>query len=86
MDEPLEIEIANHLASLLTGKGSLQEVREWFVPLSVDIEDSESRPAIELVYQIDGILAEASSASWSDADLREELVRVASPLVSLQHS
>jgi hypothetical protein len=86
MNEPLEIQIANHLADFLTGKRSLQEFREWFVPLSIVIEDSKNQPAIELAYRIDGILAEASSAGWSDAGLREELARVASPLISLQLS
>ena len=70
MNEPLETQIANHLAGYLTGKWSLQE----------------NQPAIELAYRIDGILAEASSAGWSDAGLREELARVASPLISLQLS
>jgi hypothetical protein len=84
VNEPLEIQIANHLAGFLTAKWSLQEFREWFVPLSIVIEDSKNQAAIELAYRIDGILAEASSARWSDADLREELARVASPLVSLQ--
>ena len=84
MNEPLEIQIANHLAGILTRKWSLQEFREWFVPLSIVIEDSKNEPAIELAYRIDGILAEASSAGWSDADLSEELARVTSPLVSLQ--
>jgi hypothetical protein len=84
MDEPLEIEIANRLAGFLAGKRSLQEFRDWFIPLSIDIEDSKNQPAIELAYRIDGILAEASSAGWSDADVRDERERITSHLVSVQ--
>lgn len=72
MNEPLESQIANRV-SQIGAKGSLDEFREWFVPISIRIEQSGSPRAIELSYEIDGILAEASSAGWCEDDLREEL-------------
>jgi len=55
---------------------SIDAFREWFVPLSLDIEQSGQPDAIELVHHIDGILAEASSAHWSDEDLRQEMADI----------
>lgn len=56
---------------------SIDAFREWFVPLSMDIEESGQSDAIELAHHLDGILAEASSARWSDEDLRHEMAGLA---------
>ena len=78
MHEPLEFQIANRI-SRIGMNDSLDSFREWFVPISIRVEQSGNRRAIELAYEIDGILAEASSAGWSEAELREELENAIRP-------
>ena len=80
MNEPLEVQIVDRL-SRLGARASLRAFREWFVPVSIDIEESGNALAVELVHHIDGILAEASSAGWSEADLCAELANAVRPLV-----
>jgi hypothetical protein len=59
---------------------SLDAFRAWFVPLSWNIEESGEPQAIQLAHHVFGILAEASSAGWTDEELHEEL---ASPSVAI---
>ena len=75
MSETIENQIRQKLWSYANEKVSLDEFRAWFVPLSWNIEDSREPQAIQLAHQIDGILAEASSADWTEADIYEELSR-----------
>jgi hypothetical protein len=56
---------------------SLDDFRAWFVPRSLAIEESGQAEAIELAHRLDGILAEASAAGWSEADLCQEIAGVA---------
>ena len=69
----LEAKILGRLLKYVAGLDSLESFEQWFVPISVDIERSGDARAIALVHRIDGILAEASSADWSQQALREEL-------------
>ena len=46
------------------------------MPLSWNIERNGEPQAIELAHHIDGILAEASSAGWSEDELLQELAEV----------
>jgi len=45
----------------------------WFYALSYSIESRETGRVVELVHEVEGILAESSSGGWSPADLRREL-------------
>jgi hypothetical protein len=72
----LRIPILMELRKCADQSLSLDAFREWFVPMSIDIEQSGQPDAIELVHHIDGILAEASSAHWSDEDLRQEMADI----------
>jgi hypothetical protein len=56
---------------------SLEDFRARFVSVSLDIEQSGQPEAIELAHHLEGILAEASSADWSENDLRQELADIA---------
>ncbi len=47
----LENQIRHQLERCVSGQGSLDEFRNWFVPISLDIEDSGQPGAIELVYR-----------------------------------
>ncbi|MGA3190079.1 MAG: hypothetical protein ABSF22_23475 [Bryobacteraceae bacterium] len=72
----LHLQILVELGKCVDQRVSLDTFRQWLVPRSFDIEQSGQADAIELVHHIDGILAEASSAGWSDADLRDEMAKV----------
>jgi len=82
MPLPLETEIAYALSNCVDKRLSLEEFQQWFVPISVDIESSGNQEAIDLVYRIDGVLAEASSGEWADKDILEELERILLPFDS----
>jgi hypothetical protein len=73
MDDHLENQIRKSLWECANGSMSLDDFRSWFVPLSWNIEESREPQAIELAHRIDGILAEASSAGWTEDELLEEL-------------
>lgn len=75
MNESIEDQIRKSLRELEMGHLSLDGFREWFVPISWNIERVGSFEAVELAHHIDGVLAEASSGNWTDTALREELVR-----------
>jgi hypothetical protein len=81
MAEPLEIQITHEAVRCIEGNSSLEQFREWFVPVSLDIETSANQSAIALAHRIDGILAEAASAKWSDSEIVDELARIVSPFV-----
>jgi hypothetical protein len=57
----------------VSSQDSLDLFREWFVPVSWDIEQTGDLEAKALAYRIDGLLGEASSAHWTDDQLRAEL-------------
>jgi hypothetical protein len=84
MSETVDSQIRQALWKYAEGKISLDDFRAWFVPISWNIEESHEPQAIQLTHQIDGILAEASSADWSESDIYEELSRLflASPLAA----
>jgi hypothetical protein len=52
---------------------SLEEFRDWFAPISVDVEQTDDHDVIQLVYQIDGVLSESSSGHWPLDVLLQEL-------------
>ncbi len=53
---------------------------EWFLHTSVD-RRFEDAVAEHMSNRIEGLLAEASHAGWSEQDLREELANAIRPLV-----
>lgn len=79
MADTTESQIRKALSACAEKRMSLDEFRAWFVPLSASIENSEEPDAVELAHQVDGILAEASSGSWTEDELFEELT---SPFVA----
>ena len=74
----LENQIRRELWRYANRQISFDDFLEWFVPISCGIEESGEADAVELAHQIDGILAEASSAGWSGEDIRMSL-RLANP-------
>lgn len=71
----LENQIRDVLAKYANRQMSFDSFLEWFAPISCNIEQSGDSDAIRLAHQVDGILAEASSADWSAEDIYEELSR-----------
>ena len=74
MDGHLQQQIYAHLLGLAKDELSVSDFVEWFVPLSCAVDGASED--LGLVYRLDGILAEASSAEWTDADVLEELLTV----------
>lgn len=75
----LEDQVRNQILQVSKMQLSLDSFREWFAPVAWNIEKSGNQSETNLVYQIEGILAEGSSGGWSDNDLREELVNAVVP-------
>jgi hypothetical protein len=69
----LHEEILSELRKCVDRSQSLDAFRQWFVPISWDIEQAGEGDAIALAHRLDGILAEASSAEWTDADLLHQM-------------
>jgi hypothetical protein len=62
------------LKNFLAGTISLDAFQKLYVPESIDIEESNDKETIDLVYLIDGILAEGVGR-WDEEELREELAK-----------
>ena len=73
MENSLDIEIRNKLASYLFGEISLQDFEDWFVPSSWNVIHSGNRAAVNLVYEIEPWLAEFSDGFWSEDELKRNL-------------
>jgi hypothetical protein len=66
-------ELVNRVDQYLGNDSSLGEFEAWFYDLAFDIERRWSGRVVDIAHQIEGILAEASSAGWSEAEIRSEL-------------
>jgi hypothetical protein len=56
---------------------ALEAFRDWFAPIAFGIEDDADASLLGLIHEIQGILAESSSASWPEEDLLYELQKIA---------
>jgi hypothetical protein len=79
----MEDRIRDHIVRCVAEQDSLDLFRQWFVPVSWDIEKTADVDAIALAYRVDGLLAEASSAAWTDEQLRYELANSVRPFEQL---
>jgi hypothetical protein len=70
MSKRLEQEIRSQLSGYLSGAASLAEFQEWFVPVFWTIQNSNDPQAEILANRIQGILSEASTSRWPEAELR----------------
>ena len=73
MDQPLTLEIQNHLARYLSGEITLEDFRKWFDVATWDAFDAATTAAQQLAGQIDLRLAEFSKGHWTESELREKL-------------
>lgn len=73
MNSSLDIEIREKLASYLVGNISLEDFEDWFVSSSWNVIQRENKNTIDLVYDIELILAEYSRGCWNDDELKQLL-------------
>jgi len=73
MNPLLENKIRDKLASYLLGEVSLEDFKDWFVPASWNVDHSNNRAAINMVYEIELRLAEYSNGYWSEDELKQLL-------------
>lgn len=71
MQTPLQQAIREQLRVYLAREQSLREFHEWFVPATLDVDDSGDPAAIDLTYDIILWLAEYSYGHRSEDNLRE---------------
>jgi hypothetical protein len=79
MAERIDNQIRIKLLLCVSGQISLADFRAWFVPLSWGIENCKNSEAIELARVVDEVLAESSSAKWSEDQIRMELACISRP-------
>jgi hypothetical protein len=70
MNPSLDNGIRERLASYLLGEYSLEDFKDWFVHVLLDIDHSENKKAINMAYEIELRLAEYSNGYWNEDELR----------------
>lgn len=73
MPAPLDVEIRERLSQYLAGRISLTEFEDWFIPASWNVHLSGNQLAEELVYDIEAVLAQASTERWPEGPIKEAL-------------
>jgi hypothetical protein len=74
----LDLDVKRQIERYLTRKTTLNDFKRWLAPVTMDVEQSRSPLAVDLVYEIQLRLAEFSDGYWTEDELRS-LLR---PLVS----
>jgi hypothetical protein len=73
MNPSINYEIRSKLGSYLLEKISLEDFKDWFVPVLWDIEYSNNQDAINMAYEIELRFAEYSDDYWSEDELKQLL-------------
>jgi hypothetical protein len=66
-------ELISKLEAYINGAIGREEFSSWFYAFSRRAEKRFTGSLLEFVYEVEGVLAEASSGSWSEEGLIEEL-------------
>jgi hypothetical protein len=66
-------ELVRKLESYLDDSISLENFECWFYDLAYDVEKRWTGLGVDMVHEIEGTLAEASSGNWPNYVLRNEL-------------
>ena len=72
-------EVIDRIDDYVGNFSSLKNFSAWFYALAYSVEERHSEQFIDFVNEIELILAEASSAGWSNADLKSELSAAVDP-------
>lgn len=83
MLESLHSQIRAQLARYLDGELSLEQFEDWFLPATWNVHLAEDDEAANLAYDIDAVLAQASSERWPEARIKASLGDVLS-IIRLQ--
>jgi len=75
-------EFLDRAHAFIDGRSSLEDFERWFYDLASDIHKQGDSSEATLVYAIEGIMAESSSAKWPESALRAELESVLAPYKS----
>ena len=73
MQSALGVELRNQLRRYLDGAISLSEFDEWFVPATLNVEQSGDPAAEDLTWEIYLRIAEFSHGDWTEAELKDML-------------
>ena len=73
MNISLDMEIREKLASYFEGRISLEDFEDWFVSASWNVVQSKNRQLIDMVYDIELLLAEFTDGCWTQAELKQLL-------------
>jgi hypothetical protein len=71
MDLSLDNDIREGLASYLLGEYSLEDFKDWFIPVLLDVDQSENQKAINMAYEIELRLSEYSNGYWNEDELKQ---------------
>lgn len=80
-------ELRGWVVAYVSGRASLREFQEWFVPRSWMLDWAEDPDQARVAARIELLLAEWSNGHWSEDDLKDRLaqfaisVRVESPVL-----
>lgn len=75
--DPLETAIRHHLTEYLAGNLSLNELQDWLVNPTWNMEATASSAATQRAYAIELTLAEFSSGFLTPGQLRADLLEIA---------
>ena len=75
--DPLEKAIRHHLARYLAGDLSLNELQDWLVNATWNMEATASPDTAQFAYSLELVLAEFSSGFLTPAQLRADLIEIA---------
>jgi hypothetical protein len=75
--DPLEKAIRQHLTRYLAGDLSLNELQDWLVNATWNVEATASPEAVQFAYSLELVLAEFSSGFLTLDQLRSDLIEIA---------
>lgn len=77
MPSSFEPDLRSWLAAYVSGRVSLREFQEWFVPRAWIIDADADPNQAELAGHIELLLAEWSNGHWTEDELKDKLSRYA---------
>lgn len=75
--DPLEKAIRHHLTRYLAGNLSLNELQDWLINATWNMEATASPAAVQFAYSLELTLAEFSSGFLTPGQLRSDLIDLA---------
>ena len=73
MESPLERSVREHVTSYVSGEASLDELKDWLVGATWNLDEAHDPAATELVYEVKLALADESSGLATSKELVEAL-------------